>query len=330
MYEAKDTVDAPLHVITTVFNPERYKSRYKLLERFEKMVRSAGATLTIVEVAFGERQHVEPYVAAKVQSGGIPTKVITLRTRSEIWLKENALNLGLAAVPPDAKYIAFVDADVAFARPNWVWETVQQLQHFDVVQMFGEAIDLDPDHERLAIHKGFVWSEQHGAPRPAKGDGYYYYPQSTQKDGIVFWHPGYAWGWRRAALDEVGGLLDFAVLGSADNHMAKALLGRVLESVHPGVSPAYRAALLQWQSHALRLKHNVGYVSGELIHYWHGKKGKRGYRSRWQILVENRFDPALDLKKDWQGLWQLTDRNPKLRDAIRNYFRSRSEDSIDV
>jgi hypothetical protein len=48
------------------------------------------------------------------------------------------------------------------------------------------------------------------------------------------------------------------------------------------------------------------------------------------ILRENRFDPARDIKRDWQGVWQLTDRKPALRDGLRSYFRSRDEDSTEV
>jgi hypothetical protein len=36
------------------------------------------------------------------------------------------------------------------------------------------------------------------------------------------------------------------------------------------------------------------------------------------------------LKKDWQGLHQLTERSLILRDGIRQYARARNEDSTDV
>lgn len=61
---------------------------------------------------------------------------LQLRTSHEIWLKENSLNLGFARLPPDWKYAAWIDADVTFARPDWACETVHQLQHNPVVQMW--------------------------------------------------------------------------------------------------------------------------------------------------------------------------------------------------
>jgi hypothetical protein len=84
-----------------------------------------------------------------------------------------------------------------------------------------------------------------------------------------------------------------------------------------------------WQDRAAKLRKNIGYMSGMLLHYWHGKKKDRGYKSRWQILIDYMYDPEFDIKRDWQGLWQLNENKPGLRDEIRKYFRERNEDSID-
>ena len=55
---------------------------------------------------------------------------------------------------------------------------------------------------------------------------------------------------------------------------------------------------------------------------------------RWKILKDFQFNPRTDLKRDHQGLWQLEDdhtlRFVGLRDAIRNYFRMRNEDTIET
>jgi hypothetical protein len=86
-----------------------------------------------------------------------------------------------------------------------------------------------------------------------------------------------------------------------------------------------------WENRAEKhIRRNVGYVPGLLLHHWHGKKRDRKYADRWKIIIDNDYDPHYDLKEDWQGLWQLTDRSFKLRDDIRAYFRSRNEDSIDL
>ncbi len=63
-----------------------------------------------------------------------------------------------------------------------------------------------------------------------------------------------------------------------------------------------------------------------LLHYFHGAKKNRGYYNRSAMLWDHQFDPAKDLKRDWQGMWQLTDQKIGLRDDLRAYFRSRDED----
>lgn len=78
------------------------------------------------------------------------------------------------------------------------------------------------------------------------------------------------------------------------------------------------------------IKRNVGFVHGTILHNWHSCKSRRRYGERPGVLAGLNFDPLRDLKKDWQGVWQLEDHNIKLRDEIRHYFRSRNEDSIDL
>lgn len=298
---------AKLYVITPIINPCRYKSRYRLYNEFAKMVADAGAILYTVEVAFGNR----PFVITDKDN----PNHLQLRTSSEIWHKENMINLGIAKFPRDWEYMAWVDADVSFARPDWVAETLQQLQHYHVVQMFSVAHDLDPDHTSFQRHFGFAYSYLNGL--------------RGSKD-YANWHPGFAWAARRSAIDHLGGLIDFAILGAADRHMAFGLIGRIKETIHSRIKSGYAQELLMWEQRAERdIKRNIGYVPGLLLHHWHGKKRDRRYRERWDILVSNQYDPDVDLKRDWQGLYTLTDRSIKLRDDIRAYFRSRNEDSID-
>jgi hypothetical protein len=296
-----------LDVVTVISNPVRYKTRYRLYKQFEKHVLDSGARLTTVEIAYANREF-------EITSASNPRHV-QLRSPYELWHKENMLNIGINRLPSDWEYVAWIDADLMFARPDWVQETIQQLQHYAVIQMFATCMDLDPNYNPFFTHKGFVYSYQN---KLAGGDAY------------EFWHPGYAWAARREAIDGMGGLIDWAILGAADHHMATALIGNVLKSCHGGMSSGYRDSLLRWQAEADKhIRRNIGYMEGVILHYWHGKKRDRNYIGRWEVLVKNGFDPRYDIKKDWQGLWQLTDRSIALRDGIRTYFRQRNEDSID-
>jgi hypothetical protein len=319
-----------LHVMAVISNPQRFRTRYDLYQQFAQHMAASGAVLWTVELAFGERSHA-------VTEAGNP-RHLQLRTTHEYWHKESLINLGVQRLPADWQYLAWIDADVQFTRPDWAEETVHMLQHHPIVQLWTEAHDLTPAYEPLLRHKSFAWSLHHVTPTPT-ADPYRlayqsaYDTQTPTPHRWVPWHPGFAWAIRRDAFEHVGGLLDAAILGAADNHMAKALVGDAHYSIHPQVSPGYRQMVLEWAGRAAGLKRDLGYVDGLLVHHWHGQKKARQYWNRWQILVQHQFDPRTDLKRDWQGLWQLvtdTPRQWRLRDALRGYFSQRNEDSLDV
>lgn len=308
-----------LHVITMVSNPRRYHSRYDLYHKFRKKLEIAGIRLWTVEVAFGER----PFELT--QSDDIYD--LQLRTSSELWIKERALQLlvrKMSVVAPDWRYVAWLDADIEF--PNWdgphAWwkETVQMLQHHQIVQLFSTALDLGPKGQTLHTHYGF---------------GYSYRTGRAFKSGYLNWHPGFAWAMRREAYDSLGGFVDWGILGSGDRHMACAWVNKVEESVNHKCSGPYWRKLFDYEENAERcIRRDIGFVEGTLLHHWHGKKVDRGYQDRWKILTKYQVSPDVDFKPDAQGLWQFNDRGDvrsiEIRDAIRNYMISRNEDSIDL
>jgi hypothetical protein len=294
-----------LHVLTAISNPRRFESRYNLYRAFERYVHNCGAVLHTIEAAFGDRDFA-------ITDQGHPNHV-QVQNSHEIWQKERMLNILKARLPKSAKYIAWVDADVRFERDDWAEETVHMLQHHSIVQMFSHAVDLGPSHEAIQYHTGFAFQYRHGRPRSA---------------AYTHWHPGFAWAARRDPLDRVGGLVDTAILGAGDHHMALSLIGAAQESFAGGVTDAYKRPILLWQQRArAAFEGNVGYVPGLLRHQWHGGKADRQYESRWQILVDEKFDPELDIVQDSQGLWQLSGNKPRLRDRLMAYFASRNEDS---
>jgi hypothetical protein len=303
------TTKPKLHVIAVVSNPIRFSSRYNLFKKFQaEMALQKRVVLHVCEVAFGARKF-------EIAESG-HAHHLRLRTLDEIWHKENMINLSVQRLPSNWKYMAWVDADISFVNPNWVAETIEQLQHFNVVQMWQDAHDLGPSGETIQTHRSFAYQYSIRAPR---------------KPGYTFWHPGFAWAINREAYNAVGGLLDTAVLGAGDHHMALGMIGEAETSLPGGISPGYKSMVMNWQENAKTgIRRDLGFVPGSIVHHWHGKKKDRRYVERWEILTRNKFCPLADLKRDWQGLYQLSDRNIKLRDDIRDYFRARNEDSIDL
>jgi hypothetical protein len=306
-----------LDVVAVVSNPCRYKSRTRLFADFAKRVEAAGARLTIVEAAFGDRDH-------DITLPGNPRHV-QVRTSHELWHKENLINIGISRLSPDWKYVAWIDADVSFQRPDWVAETIEQLQHFHVVQMFSHAVDLGPQHEVIENHVGFGYSF---VQRKPVNHG----SETNGNKAYAMWHPGFAWAARRSFIERTGGLMDWTLLGAADHMMACAMIGHPvpIDGRVKADCPNFLRLAEEWGKHAATLNQDLGYVPGTLLHHFHGAKQNRKYQERWEVIWSNRYDPLADIKKDWQGLWQLSGNKPKLRDDLRQYFRQRNEDSIDV
>jgi hypothetical protein len=314
------------YVIAVMTNPERFKTRPKLFKEFMARMDRYGAKLYVVEGAFGGRNF-------EVTDSNNP-RHIQIRTDSEVWLKENLINIGISRLPANWQYVAWLDGDIDFVRPDWMEETVHELQHHSFVQMFEDAIDMGPCHEVLTTYKGFAYCYKTGQP--------FHKPSNTSKIGLSndayyggnyapgkYWHPGYAWAATREAINTVGGLFDYGILGAGDHHMAMCMIGEGRRSVPKGLHPNYKKFVLAWQERALRLHKNLGYVKGTIYHFWHGKKRDRKYKDRWQIFLDNNYDPAKDIHKDWQGVLSLYPGHEALRDQMREYFQSRNEDSID-
>ena len=325
-----------LYVVTAISNPSRYLSRYRHYREFEKHIHDSGAILYTAEAALGDREF-------EVTSDSNPHHIqVRGGELSTLWLKENLLNIGTSRLPPEARYVAFVDADVAFARSNWAQETLHALQHHAVVQMYSTVVYLDHDGPQinsvgsfmdawltgreLRTVNGMATCETVRMPNMRKSC----YPTGL-KGG--FGQPGAAWAFRREALDAIGGLIDISILGSGDYQMASALIGHLGISVAKDYSPGYKKCLYAWQDRTERhIRRNVGMVPGTIMHFWHGAMKNRGYNSRWKILTKFRYDPHSDLTRDSQGLLRLHDdgstRFINLRDSLAAYFTSRNEDQL--
>lgn len=297
------------HVITTYFNPVRYKSRKKNHLKWLRYWKRSGIEPWVVEVALGSRKF-------EVTDKDNP-RHLQLRSLNEIWHKETSLNLLVQRLPRDWQYVITSDNDVVSLQKGkkWITDIVHAHQSYEIVQCFQSALDMGPHGQTLHKHDGFIYSHL-----------------SEKVFTRVYggWHPGYIWSYSKKAWNAMGGLPDFAILGAGDDHAAKSLIGRGKDSVPTGLHPDYKRLVLDWEAQAHEIKIDVGYVPHTIKHWFGGPKVARKYWSRWDVLKKYQFSPITDLKRDWQGLWQLNDRAIGLRDDIRKYFRSRREDSCDI
>lgn len=312
--------DSTLHVIGVVSNPARYHSRYRIArEWIVKMETTPNVRLHLVELALGDRHH-------EVVSADEPRHLL-LRSSADLWHKENLINLGeRRLLPRDWKYLLWCDADVFFARENWALETIHELQHYPVIQPWTECVDLGIHGNALNLFRSFSSLSKRLEPRP---DRHGVFQGAATPYQYQYGHSGFAWACTREFWENTGGLIDWAVLGSADHHMAWSMLGKVEWSIHQKMSLGFREKCLDWQRAAFRMTGgHLGCVPGRIEHRFHGSKKRRFYRERWDVLIRHGFDPNRDLRRDAQGVLHLTGK-PHLEAEIRAYMRARNEDSID-
>lgn len=305
-----------LHVIAVYFNHNNFQNPRINFLRFQEHMKTLGVVLHVVELVIRDT----PF---QITDANNPLHT-QLRTNSELFHKENLVNIGvknLTKLYPDWKYVAWIDSDIHFVNSNIVADTVHTLNRYPVVQMWSNAIDLGPDHTPLvftdndAVVKSFAYCNLiHKAAT-------YEYTTSTT------WHPGYAWAMRRECWDAIDGLLDVSILGAGDHHMAWAFLERPWAGTHGNTTEGFQETCkAKLQKVADVVRSDLGCVNGLIYHYWHGRKSDRKYVERWSILVDNKYDPNVDLIRLPNGLLELTDRSSTLRAGIKEYFRQRNDD----
>jgi hypothetical protein len=322
-FHRADIVDQPLYVVVPVYDPMRYRSRWKLYLDFENYVLSNNeAHLVTIECALGERA----FVLKKNPSN--KHTLIQVRTKDDLWFKENMLNVAISRLPIDWKYACYIDGDIEFVRPDWVGECLHLLQRYSFLQMHSEVHDLDSNYNVIRSYNSFGYCYHNQDLVPPFSRKMYYVV--GDKLGKGYWHPGHTMAFRREAFDAVGGLIDWGILGGGDTFMWYCLGGLLNKRIMPNsLGPNGVRWLQEWQSRCDQyIKKNIGYMDGAVNHYWHGSRKDRAYWDRGYILTSAAFDPEKDIKKDAQGLWQLSGNNIVLRDGIRRYLSQRNEDSI--
>lgn len=304
-----DMIEDNLHCIIVISNPCQYAKRYILAREFIKRFElEQNVILYIVELAYGNHNF---YLTEKNNK-----QHLQLRANMDqvLWHKENMINLGVRyLLPKKWKAFAWIDADVEFENPNWASDALKVLNgKCDIIQLFSHAIDMDNSMNAMSIYPSFGF--QFIKERPY-----------TTGNANNFWHPGFAWAMTRKAYEKTGGLYEKSILGSGDHNMAFSLMGKGKTSINQNTTDGYKKSIVEFEKKAYGLR--LGYIPGVIRHYFHGSKKNRKYQERWQILVENKYDPYIHVIQNEFGLLIPSDECPKkLLEMIMQYFKERNED----
>jgi len=284
-----------LQVITTHFNPCGYRAPLRNYQAFVRHMESFGVHVRTAELTFDDAA---PVIPQSVKFKG------SSKTHM-LWQKEALLNALIET--STSEYIAWIDSDVWFMNPNWVDEAVTLLRHkTDVVQLFSDARMID----RRGVVSDRKWPSSIAA-----------YLRQEACDDFSYCHPGLAWAARGDWLREYG-LYDKLVAGCGDSTMALLWCGKPL----CGFNSELLDDVMRWNAPS---KPMVGYVSGTVLHMYHGanKNRRRSEQRSFHQLIR-----PCDLAYDgWPGPLRWTDdADPDVIRRIQQRFVDRQEDDEGV
>lgn len=311
-------------IISCFFNPQNSPYRLAAFNRFYKSIKHLNHR--IIECVIGDGE-------AQLQETQFITRV---HTKNLLWHKESLLNKIIKDLPPEYRYVFWVDADVIFENKNWLVDGVQELHKNNIIQPFDYCVHLEKGEEEPSmaaysyINQIMYFMNDAGGYKMSVLD-------KTRHENVwrsfcsnyakqkliaidenydVHGHVGFAWGARREVLDQVP-LYDKALIGGADHIMAHAAAGHI---PHKCITKSFTDDIdniNRWSKmFFLSVRGKIGYVPGTLFHIWHGDIKKREYLNR---IKEFTPKSKTITKKDKNGLY-ITDHDDEY---MRKYYASR-------
>lgn len=326
-------------VITTYYNPVRWKSRIGNYRAFRRALR---APLLAVEWDPAGRFEL---------SAGDADVLVRREGGDTMWQKERLLGIALDALPKHVRYVAWLDCDVMFADPGWHQRTRRLLEDHDFVQPFRRVVYLDKAtsldftagsgdkpgalvldghetrpsfmdlRERVGDRLAQVDLAHRFEPAPGGGGDYHIMARPAY---------GHAWAARRDAIGRVG-WYERCILGGGDLLFAYGVAGEweALIANHRSVGwDFYGSAGYRSWAQALASARPPSLECGEetLLHLFHGTLADRQYRSRIDGLARYGLDVDRDVSAAPGQPWSWARKGAELNEYVLGYLRNRHED----
>lgn len=288
-------------LITCFFNPTNSN---KIRSNYSEFRKRLNHPIVTVELAFnGQPFFIDDSIKVRGSNKNI------------LWQKERLLNIALKSLPSHIDKVAWLDADIIFENPNWIQDAEKALDEKPVIQLF-EEVD-DSGDNKLSTHTGF------GFARNLVVTGI------KSNSAIGLWRTsgmrGLAWAATRDVLAE--GFFDLGIVGSGDSYHLIAWLNAWDDPHVHRLPPHLRKQFLIWAwKVSQKVRGNVGYIKGKVLHLHHGSLKARNYLNRQKILINHNFCPDTDIIKDNNDLWAFSGNKPDLEKDIKTYFEQRALD----
>lgn len=292
-----------LCVITTYFNSSNYENLRKNYLTFKDNINKCGVDLFTIELSFDDNFFIDES-DKNIRIIGDENTIM--------WQKERLLNILLEKIPEEYNNIAWIDCDVIFENPNWVNEindklhSYKMLQLFENVSFYNESGSIDNTNEGLIKNISKL---------------------KTDKFVDMTKHPGLGWAIRREIITNTK-FMDLNILGGADTIMALAGIGSLEKNyVYNLMNIKWYSQVMIWSNNFFKsINKSIFYVSGNVLHLYHGNVNNRQYEKRAKYLSENNYDPNSDIVLNENNVWQWSSNKPNLKNSVKNYFSERYED----
>lgn len=317
-----DRVQTIFWGISVYFNPAGYRNKSTNYRIFRESSQQQGLSLLLVELVFeGQEAEFDPEAADRyIRVHG--------DSRHLMWQKEALLNIALSYLPPECRYVAWLDADILFDNDNWIDETAALLERNEVVQPYSHFVQLPADAD-MADPQALTKMLDTTSASESFGYGLCKYGTEWRQP---FGRTGNAWAARRELLEKHR-FYDPMVLGDADSFMAYAFIGcgdflaRNGGDFPESLVGHYR----NWAAGVHGdVNGRVGCTPGRVLHLWHGDTPDRRYKERRALLRRYLYDPMTHLGRRDDGLLEWTAPPRMLRAAVAEYFRQRREERVPV
>jgi len=233
----------------------------------------------------------------------------------KIWVKENLINVTIEKnLPKDWQYFCWIDGDVIFDNENWIEETKNLLNRFDVIQMFSACFNQVTYNKKQYIGShGYIYA-QHKKEN-----------NNPILNDMLSDHTGYGWGMNRSFYKKIERLFELNIVGSADSIIARCATQNLSEeqilnsdALNVIYSPNYAKKLFEYYLKFKNCKYS--YLNNNLFHLYHGEIIKRQYMARHKILQRHQYDDSF-LERSQSSFLYL--KNKKLLQEIEAYLINR-------
>ena len=136
----KSDFDSEFVILNCYFNPCNYKSKFINFQKTVKYFDQFEFPSLTVE-SFTDNSKYRIYNNTK--------NVISVKSESTFWQKENLLNIGIEFLKKfNCKYILVLDNDIKFSSENWVREIKRASQANDITHIF-KKIKIDSHNKKI-------------------------------------------------------------------------------------------------------------------------------------------------------------------------------------